>query len=130
MRDIVTKYGINAGKIWTVLDEKGSLNEEDLISTTKLKENDLHIGIGWLARENKIQKDNNRFKLDKSNMDKVIGSHAGRVWKILDIWGDADLESIMKLSDLKEKDIYTALGWLARENKITLDQKNRFILKE
>ena len=129
MGDLTTKFGSNAGKIWSILNEKGSLNKDDILKTTKLKENDFHIGIGWLARENKIAKDQNFYKLDETNLDSEIGTHAGLVYKIIEIWRDIDLNSIKRLTDLDDDAVHAALGWLAREDKIQLNENNRFTLK-
>lgn len=130
MRDITTKCGNNAGKIWSVLNEKGCLKKDDIISMTELNEKDFHAGLGWLARENKVSRhDEDCFKIDNTNLDTEIGSHAGRVWKVLDIWGDVDYDSMKRLSDLGDEELHTALGWLACEGKITFDGKNRFNLK-
>ena len=129
MRDVTVKFGNSAGKIWQVLNEKGSLKKDDIIQITNLNETDLHTGIGWLARENKISRQQDWYKLENTNLDSEIGSHAGRIWKILDIWGEADIETIKRLSDLDENQVNLAIGWLAKEDKIKLDEKNRFNLK-
>ena len=130
MRDITTKYGNNAGKIWSVLNEKGCLKKDDIITLTKLDEKSFHAGLGWLARENKVSRhDNNCFKIDNTNLETEIGSHAGRVWKILDIWGDVDYDSMKRLADLNDTALHAALGWLAREDKITTCKNSRFNLK-
>ena len=130
MREFTTKFGENAGKIWSILEKKGCLKDEELLEITKMSDNDFHSGVGWLARENKIAEvDNSCYELKETNLEMKIGSHAGRIWKILDIWGDVDYDSIKRLSDLKDEQIHAALGWLARENKIVLDEKNRFNLK-
>jgi len=129
VRDVTVKFGTSAGKIWQVLKEKGCLKKDDIIQITNLNEADLHTGIGWLARENKISKQQDWYKLENTNLDSEIGTHAGRIWKILDIWGEADIESIKRLSDLNEKQVHLAIGWLAKEDKIKLDEKNRFNLK-
>ncbi|MFX0211355.1 MAG: winged helix-turn-helix domain-containing protein, partial [Candidatus Hodarchaeota archaeon] len=95
MRDLTTKFGENAGKIWSVLNEEGCLKKKKLLKITQLNDDDFFTGVGWLAKENKISKeDKDCFKLDVSNLDSEIGAHAGRVWKILDIWGDADFTTI------------------------------------
>ncbi len=51
---MVETIGINAGKVWSVLDETGRQNVKDLKDTTKLTYNNLYAAIGWLAREGKI----------------------------------------------------------------------------
>ena len=52
-------------------------------------------------------------------MKEQIGLLAGKVWQTLAKTGETSLPQIPKL--LKEKDVtvYQALGWLARENKVS-----------
>lgn len=45
--------GENAGLIWNAL-QNGALSTKALKKATKLKEADLNLALGWLARENKI----------------------------------------------------------------------------
>ncbi len=129
MGDLTTKFGSNAGKIWLALNEKGILNKEEILKTTRLDENEFHTGIGWLARENKIAKDQDFYKLDQTNLELEIGAHAGQIYKIIDIWQDIDFDSIKKLTNLSDYEVHAALGWLAREDKIKIDENNRYILK-
>lgn len=51
---MIEKIGINAGKVWTILDEAGRQNVKELKKATKLTDKDLYAAIGWLAREGKI----------------------------------------------------------------------------
>ena len=130
MRDLTVKFSESAGKIWQVLNEKGCLKKNKILKTTKLNEVDFHSGLGWLARENKISKeDKDCFKLDVTNLEFEIGSNAGKIWNILDIWGDADFVTIKRLSDLSDNEVHCAFGWLAREDKICVDEKQRYNLK-
>ena len=130
MRRHTTLFGENAGKIWEVLNQEGCSDKERIMEITKLDEDDFHTGIGWLARENKISKeDEEYFKLGTTNLDTEIGTHAGKIWKILDIWGDADIMTIKRLSNLDDKQVKSALGWLAREDKIAINENKKFILK-
>lgn len=48
------KIGTNAGRVWTLLDEKGTLSVKDLKKLTKLTEKELYAAFGWLAREEKL----------------------------------------------------------------------------
>jgi len=131
VRDLTAKFGNSAGKIWKILSEKGTLHKDQLKEETRLKNEDFHGGIGWLARENKIAKeDKENLKLDNTNLTDKIGSDAARVWRILEIWGEVDIHSIQRLADVQEEDVHTALGWLAREDKICIDEFSRFKLKE
>ena len=49
-----TKIGLNAGKVWRILNEKGELSMFDLCRELSLTFEDVALAIGWLARENKI----------------------------------------------------------------------------
>lgn len=118
VRNLTTKFGENAGKIWHSLYQTGNAEEEQLQEHTQLSKNEFYAGIGWLARENKIKKNNNSYELDSTNLNDKVGSTAGRVWKILNIWDEADIVTLQKLSNCSEEEIYAALGWLAREGKV------------
>lgn len=50
---ITTKIGENAGLIWNAL-QGGALTLKALKKATKLKNDDLNLALGWLAREGKI----------------------------------------------------------------------------
>ena len=48
-----TKIGLNAGKVWRILNEKGELSMFDLCRELSLTFEDVALAIGWLAREDK-----------------------------------------------------------------------------
>ena len=50
---ITTKIGENAGLIWSALQD-GALTLKALKKATKLKNDDLNLALGWLAREGKV----------------------------------------------------------------------------
>jgi len=130
MTTIVEEFGQNAGKIWQALHEKGPLSETKLINTTFLNEHQLRAAVGWLARENKICRNGSIYKLGSTNLVEKVGTDAGKVWTILSKkQTDVDISSLTRLTKIGMNDVYTALGWLARENKIDvkadLKQKNQ-----
>lgn len=53
------------------------------------------------------------------NVD-VIGTWAGLVWSALNEADALGIKQLKKITKLKEKEVYAALGWLGRENKITI----------
>ena len=63
-----TRIGLNAGKVWRILNEKGELSMSELCRELGLTFEEVAVAIGWLARENKIsfrEKDNMLFvKID------------------------------------------------------------------
>lgn len=53
------------------------------------------------------------------NVD-VIGTWAGLVWSALNEADVLGIKQLKKITKLKEKELFAALGWLGRENKITI----------
>ena len=49
-----------------------------------------------------------------------IGTNAGSVWNALNEADALGLKQIKKITKLKDKELYAALGWLAREGKILI----------
>jgi hypothetical protein len=118
MNDFVSLSGNHAGTIWQILHNRGPLCESELLTLTDLSTPQLYTAVGWLARENKIRKENNTYILGGTNLEPFIGKDAGKVWRALDIWGEVDVLSLSRLSRIVEQDVYSAIGWLAREGKV------------
>jgi len=130
MKNTVNNFGRTAGKIWRTLEKNGPLNEEALVKKTRLNKNDFYAGVGWLARENKISKEGSTYKLSETNLTEKIGGDAGRIWNALCTTRDINVTSIAKISQVKIKDAYSALGWLAREDKIKTNCNNKQVKYE
>jgi len=118
MINIMDEFGRNAGAVWKTLNVHGPLPETRLMELTKLHEDEFHAAVGWLARENKICKTGSVYKLGETNLTTKIGESAGKLWKILETHGTFDTTDLSTWAQIEERDAYTALGWLARENKI------------
>jgi predicted RNA-binding protein (virulence factor B family) len=58
-------------------------------------------------------------------MADTIGTAAGQVWKFLDKNGPSSCTKITKETGINKNDLQRALGWLAREEKIAIEQKGR-----
>jgi hypothetical protein len=127
MVDIIDKFGRNAGKIWAELNKKGSLEEKILLKKTRLKEEDFYAAIGWLAREDKICYTQGKYHLSPTNLTEKIGGNAGKLYTTLINLGEINVSSIAKISKIQKKDAYSAIGWLAREDKISPKKKNASI---
>lgn len=48
------QIGVNAGKVWKLLNDNKRWSYCDLKRASELSDRDLNAAIGWLARENKI----------------------------------------------------------------------------
>lgn len=119
MNDVIKTFGNNAGKIWKALEEEGPQVRTKLLDKTNLTEDEFYGAVGWLARENKIRKEKRTYMLGETNLTEKIGGDAGKVWSVLGTRTDIDVSAISRLSKIKKSDCYSALGWLAREGKIT-----------
>ena len=51
---IKTQIGINAGKVWQFLDQNGESSISEIRKALSMKNMDVRMALGWLARENKI----------------------------------------------------------------------------
>ncbi|MCX6666247.1 MAG: winged helix-turn-helix domain-containing protein [Euryarchaeota archaeon] len=120
MNKTVSMFGLNAGAVWKKLSVQGCLDENKLLEETKLTSDDIFSAVGWLARENKIACECGSYKLGDTNLIPIIGKDAGKVWKVLNIWGETGIASLSKLSRLDEKRVSAALGWLGREDKVEM----------
>ena len=58
-------------------------------------------------------------------MSDVIGSAAGVIWEYLDTNGMASVTKISKDTALDSKLVQRAIGWLAKEDKLSIETKGR-----
>ncbi len=61
-------------------------------------------------------------------MEAEIGNAAGIIWHYLDQHGSSGLTAIKKHVNLPEPLVLMALGWLAREGKVTFTRDGRTLL--
>lgn len=120
-------YGEIAGKIWKALSITGPCEEKNLLEKTGINKNEFYAGVGWLARENKIHKRGTTYQLGDTNLTNEIGTNAGKVWNTLNNTQDIDVSTITKISHITQKDAYSAIGWLAREDKIKTYTKDKIL---
>ncbi len=119
MCDVIDEFGENAGKVWQALNTKGPLSETKLINTTFLNEHQVHAAVGWLARENKICQNRTVYKIGGTNLEGKIGFDAGKIWTVLEKQQtDVGISALVQLTRINVNDVFAAIGWLARENKI------------
>lgn len=52
---------------------------------------------------------------------RLIGTNAGIIWNLLNDYQKWSIAQLKEASGLSEPEIYSAIGWLARENKIEID---------
>ena len=119
MANIVDTYGRNAGKVWKTLDTCGPCTTTKIMKNTGLTKEDFYTAVGWLAKENKVWFNENTYGLGESNFDKYICKNVDKVWYLINKCDEIETNYIPKLANVTEQDAYYAVGWLAREGKIT-----------
>jgi hypothetical protein len=62
-----TDIGLAAGNIWKILKAEGELTITQLKRKSGLPVNQFYMGLGWLAREDKVQ-----FRRDRRNIFIVL----------------------------------------------------------
>ena len=61
-------------------------------------------------------------------MIELIVTNAGKVWNALHDGGKMSLKALKKATKIKaEKDMYAALGWLAKEGKLAFEETDNDI---
>jgi predicted ArsR family transcriptional regulator len=58
-------------------------------------------------------------------MNDAIGSAAGLIWHYLEQHGAASATRISKETGLDSKALHRAIGWLAKEDKLSFETKGR-----
>ena len=63
----------------------------------------------------------------KMNIE-IIGEWAGKTWTALNEQGTLSMKGLKKATKLKEKELYAAIGWLAREGKLNISEAEEEIM--
>ena len=63
--------------------------------------------------------------MTETMVESIFGVNAGIVWKALNQSGPYTIEDLVKTTSLSREEVYGALGWLGRENKISVEMQGR-----
>jgi DNA-binding transcriptional ArsR family regulator len=66
--------------------------------------------------------------MTEATVESIFGTKAGIVWKALNKNGPSNIDSIAKATGLRRELVYSALGWLGRENKIIMERRGRAMI--
>ncbi|MEF3074654.1 winged helix-turn-helix domain-containing protein [Methylobacter sp. Wu1] len=58
-------------------------------------------------------------------MSYTIGEAAGKIWRYLDENGPASVTKVTSETGISKNDIQRAIGWLAKEDKLSIEMKGR-----
>ena len=59
------------------------------------------------------------------SLKSIFGVNAGIVWEALNKKGPCTIQDLVKNTSLSREEVYGALGWLGRENKISIEMQGR-----
>ena len=66
--------------------------------------------------------------MNRLTVESLFGINAGIVWKALNHNGASNLANLVKTTSLSREEVYGALGWLGREDKLVMEQKGRAMI--
>ena len=59
------------------------------------------------------------------SIESIFGVNAGIVWEALNENGPSTIADLVKTTSLSREEVHGALGWLSRENKISMKMGER-----
>lgn len=127
--ELKEEIGINAGRLWNTISRVNKASFTKLRSESDLGNNQVYEAIGWLAREDKISKEGRDYVLKSTNLTFEVGTNAGKIYDLIKENNNLSLKDLVERSDMRKKDILTAIGWLSKENKLEQDENGRFTIR-
>lgn len=64
----------------------------------------------------------------QTTVESIFGIKAGVVWRSLNQNGPSNIGNLVKTTSLSREEVYSALGWLGRENKIVVERRGRAMI--
>ena len=62
-------------------------------------------------------------------LQEIAGANAGKIWEALNEKGQLSSKELKKVAKIKtDKELYLALGWLLREDKIQTEEAEKEVL--
>ncbi|MCW8129175.1 MAG: winged helix-turn-helix domain-containing protein [Planctomycetota bacterium] len=62
-------------------------------------------------------------------MEEIIGGNAGKIWSVLSKQGPLSASALGRATSLKASELDRAIGWLAREGKLTFSPDAKGTIK-
>ena len=66
--------------------------------------------------------------MKETTVESIFGTKAGIVWKALNQNGSSNIGDLVKATSMSREEVYGALGWLGREDKIFVEKRGRAIV--
>ena len=66
--------------------------------------------------------------MTETTVESIFGAKAGIVWEALNKNGPSNIRDIAKATGMRRELVYGALGWLGREDKISVERRGKAIV--
>ena len=66
--------------------------------------------------------------MTETTVESIFGAKAGIVWEALNKNGPSNIGDIAKATGMRRELVYGALGWLGREDKISVERRGKAIV--
>jgi len=66
--------------------------------------------------------------MTETTVESIFGAKAGIVWEALNKNGPNNIGDIAKATGMRRELVYGALGWLGREDKISVERRGKAIV--
>lgn len=66
--------------------------------------------------------------MTETTVESIFGVNAGVVWRAINQNGPSNIGDLVKTTSMSREEVYGALGWLGRENKIAIEKRGRAIV--
>ena len=66
--------------------------------------------------------------MTEPTVESIFGTKAGIVWRALNQNGPTNIGDLVRITSMSREEVNGALGWLGRENKITVERRGRAML--
>jgi hypothetical protein len=63
--------------------------------------------------------------MTQTTVESLFGTKAGVVWRALNQNGPSNITNLVKNTSMSREEVFGALGWLGREDKIVMEQRGR-----
>ena len=66
--------------------------------------------------------------MTETTVESIFGVNAGVVWRAINQNGPSNIGDLVKTTSMSREEVYGALGWLGRENKIAIEKRGRAVV--
>jgi hypothetical protein len=66
--------------------------------------------------------------MTETTVESIFGAKAGIVWEALNKNGPSNIGDIAKATGMRRELVYGALGWLGREDKVSVERRGKAIV--